>query len=73
MDDDIIEDLADAFAGQIAYLREAHPRNAFEEIVYDSMFAIATVINNHNPTYDLRYFYKRAGHPEPYPVHPIQY
>jgi hypothetical protein len=74
MDEDIIEDLADAFAGQLKYIEEKFfTHSALKEVVYDSMYAVATVINNHNPTYDLRYFYKRAGFPEPYPIHPIQY
>lgn len=70
MDDDVIEDLADAFANQLENLNDRDPRySAHKAAIHDNIIAIAVVIHNHEPTYDLRYYYKRAGYPEPYPVH----
>ena len=66
MDEDVIEDLANALAEQLSYLKEWDP---LRYSIYDAIVAVAVVINSHEPTYDMRYFYKRAGYPEPYPVH----
>jgi hypothetical protein len=71
MDDDVIEDLADALASEIAYL-DTHGFSRFIPAILDAIVAVATVINNHEETYDLRYFYKRAGYPEPYPTHEMR-
>lgn len=73
MDEDIIEDIADAFNEQLLSLSH-HPVSIaghYECAILDDVILMAIVINRHQPTYDLRYFYKRAGYPEPYPVHPM--
>lgn len=67
MDDDIIEALADAFAGVLQYIPTDQPI-AFRTF-YDCIVNVAIAIHDNEPTYDLRYFYKRAGYPEPYPIH----
>lgn len=66
MDDDVIEALADAFAGQLNQLMSWDPQRL---IIYDCIVEIAVVIHDFQPTYDLRYFYKRTEYPEPYPTH----
>lgn len=74
MDDDVIEEIADAFAGEIRYIEEyfdGREQERFIEIVLYAVHALAVVIHNHEPTYDLRHYYRRAGWVEPYPVHPI--
>lgn len=75
MDEDIIEDIADAFAKQLENVSffPLHAGQYYEAAVLDDIVCMAIVINNHAPTYDLRYFYKRAGFPEPYPEHPMQF
>ena len=71
MDEDVIEDIANAFAEQLSQLTgfSIVAADQYATAIYDDIIAIATVINSHEPTYDMRYFYKRAGYPEPYPVH----
>jgi hypothetical protein len=69
MDEDEIDDLADSLYAIFEYTVD--PRKL--ETLYDAIHHVAIVVNNHNPTYDLRYFYKRAGYPEPYPEHELQY
>ena len=69
MDDDVIEALADAFASQLEYIRNSPRLRGFETATLDIIVGVAVVIHDFEPTYDLRYFYKRAGCPEPYPVH----
>ena len=70
MDDDIIDDLAAAFAGQIDFVLRSSPhRQDWYNAILDDIIAIAGVIHSHTPTYDMRYYYKNAGYPEPYPVH----
>lgn len=66
MDDDVIEALADAFAEQFSQLMSWDPQRL---VICDCVVAVAVVIHDFEATYDLRYFYKRAGYPEPYPVH----
>ena len=73
MDDEIIEDIADAFAEQLNCIKD-HPTFRtphYEAAIFDNIIAMAIVINRWTKTYDLRYFYQRAGYPEPYPQHDI--
>jgi hypothetical protein len=73
MDEDIIDAVAMAFAEQMIKI-ENDPmfnRRHYIEQCLDDMVAMAIVIHDYEPTYDLRHFYKNAGYPEPYPVHPI--
>ena len=67
MDDDIIEALADAFA-DVLMSQKIHSVHIFRGI-YECIVSVAVAIHDNEPTYDLRYFYKRAGYPEPYPIH----
>ena len=74
MDEDVIDDIAAAFANQLNGLIHyggAELRH-YETAIWDDILAIACVINMHVPTYDLRYFYAKCGYPEPYPVHEVQ-
>jgi hypothetical protein len=64
MDDDVIEAIADAFAARLAVCYGTHAM-----VVLDDAYAVAVVIHDFEPTYDLRYYYKRIGFPEPYPIH----
>ena len=66
MDEEIIDDIALAFAERLGSTetRDTHYGTILEDII-----AMACVINDHAPTYDLRYFYRNAGFPEPYPQH----
>lgn len=68
MDEDVIDAIADALGLQrdLAW-GITNASNA----VCNSIHAIAEVIHTYEPTYDLRYFYCRAGYPEPYPEHPM--
>lgn len=68
MDDDVIEALADAFAEQLEYLHSSG-NSRLAGVWMDSVMAVADVIHAFEETYDLRYFYRRAGYPEPYRVH----
>lgn len=75
MDEDLIEALADAFAEQLAVEIIGSPKADMDLIHYGVLWSInkiACVINDYQPSYDLRYFYKRAGYPKPYPEHPIR-
>ena len=71
MDDDIIDDLAAAFfeQGQAITNSLADYTTPWWQQLLDDIIAIGLVIHSHSPTYDMRYFYKNAGYPEPYPVH----
>lgn len=71
MDDDLIEELANAFAEQLFQL-EGTERRSYRSVIYDDIVAVAVVINSYEPTYDMRYFYRQAGYPEPYPIHEMQ-
>lgn len=74
MDEELIDSLGDALAGQMSKacnVRDEDNRKIAILAVLDDILAIAEVINQYQPTYDLRYFYKRCGFPEPYPEHPI--
>lgn len=71
MDEEIIDDIADAFAQQLESLID-HPSmraKTWQAAILEDVIAMAIVIKRWAPTYDMRYFYKRAGYPEPYPVH----
>lgn len=74
MDEEIIDAIADTLAEQ---LRKAEnvTHIFIKEIaslaVLDDIIAMAVVVNTYQPTYDLRYFYRRTGFPEPYPDHPM--
>lgn len=68
MDEDVIDDLAGGFAHRLSQEgRDTHYGTILEDI-----FIVACVIKVHQPTYDIRYFYRNAGYPEPFPEHPIQ-
>ena len=71
MDDDVIEALADAFAEQLNYTTNGYIEceKYYKAAILDDIMAVANVIHDFEPTYDLRYFYKRAKYPEPYPIH----
>lgn len=71
MDEDIIEDIADALAEQLNSLKASVNWRFYYNAILDDIIAMAIVVNRHQPTYDLRYFYKRAGYPPPYPHHPM--
>lgn len=68
MDDDIIEALADGFAWRFGQC-EVTQRDTHYGTIMEDCYMVAVVIHNFEPTYDLRYYYKRAGFPEPYPIH----
>lgn len=69
MDDDVIEALADAFAERLAI---PSPRDTHYGTILADIVAVGCVINELEPTYDLRYFYRRANFPEPYPEHEMR-
>lgn len=72
MDEEIIDDIAETLAYQLQQARSmGDPSRSDVALlaVIDDIQAMACVINRHKSTYDLRYFYKATGHPEPYPVH----
>ena len=69
MDEDIIDCIADTLAEQISKAADSS-ETAYWAVV-DDIQAMACVVNQYEPTYDLRYFYRRANHPTPYPVHPV--
>jgi hypothetical protein len=71
MDEDVIEDIADEFAKQLEDCKRFKMAVYYREAVLDDIIILANVIARWKPTYDLRYFYRRAGYPEPYPVHPM--
>ena len=65
MDEDLIDALAAVFSERLSMEgRDTHYGTILEDIV-----AVASVIHDFQPTYDLRYFYRNAGYPEPYPHH----
>jgi predicted ABC-class ATPase len=74
MDEDLIDALADVLHQQLTKATqvkiENHSMIAVLSVL-DDIQAVAEVINDYQPTYDLRYFYRRAGYPEPYPEHEI--
>lgn len=75
MDEDLVEAIADAFRNQMDYIHTEAPqshRRFYEPALLDAIAGIAEVINLYEPTYDLRYFYRRAGYPEPYPIHEMR-
>lgn len=77
MDDDVIDGLADVFGLEFNHLRDAtwllpDVFSLMEEVLIRSIEGVAKVINDEEPTYDLRYFYRRSGYPEPYPLHEIR-
>jgi Zn-finger domain-containing protein len=75
LDEDIIDDIAYAFSQQLEYLDDISSgviRGYYQAAILDAIESMAEVINNHNQTYDLRYFYKNCGYPEPYPQHSIR-
>ena len=72
MDEDVIEDIADEFAKQITESKRMALGRHYIRAHLDDVILMANVIARWKPTYDLRYFYRRAGYPEPYPVHPME-
>ena len=64
-------DVIDALAKALADARfETYPGDREGRAALDNATVkIACVINGEEPTYDLRYFYRAAEHPEPYPEH----
>lgn len=76
MDEDVIDDIAYEFSKQLEFIDDVriHPR--LREYRYnqclDDIYLMAKVIHRWSPKYDLRYFYKAAGFPEPYPHHEME-
>ena len=69
MDDEVIEALADAFSEQLTWAQGTPGEGLLRKGILGCVIAVAVAIHDNEPTYDLRYFYKRAGYPEPYPIH----
>lgn len=69
MEPELIEELADAFAEQLNRMEANSEYRKFIPAVLEDIVAVGIVINRNEPTYDMRYFYRRAGYPAPYPVH----
>jgi hypothetical protein len=74
MDDEIIDDIADSFAARLNLVLTfpLHEQETVRQAILDDIEAMACVINDHQKTYDLRYFYNRSNYPVPYPVHPMR-
>lgn len=68
MDEDVIDDIAAAF---LERLSESGPNTHYGTILAD-IETMAYVIQSHNETYDLRYFYRNAGYPAPFPIHEMR-
>lgn len=70
MDEDVIDDLAAAFFSQMSLARDTDSIDSnYMYALVDCIVLTAIVINTHMPTYDLRYFYRNSGLPEPWPQH----
>lgn len=69
MDEDFIDQIASSLAAE---LKEAkHVENA-DIAIYRITERLAAIIHSENPTYDMRYFYRNSGYPEPYPIHDMR-
>lgn len=66
MEQEAIDEIASAIAQE---LEAAEGRPDAVVALYRVTERIAGVINSENETYDMRYFYRAAGYPEPYPYH----
>lgn len=69
MDEDVIDAIAHALA--IQTINPTITDDGYAGVL-NAIHAVAGVINIYEPTYDMRYFYKNAQYPEPYPEHPMR-
>lgn len=69
MDEDLIDALAAVFTERLSLEALGETRDNHYGTILEDIVAVASVIHDFQPTYDLRYFYRNAGYPEPYPHH----
>lgn len=69
MDEEIIDAIADVLSTEMNLAQDYDVAMA---AINNTIISLGEIINSFQPTYDMRYFYKRSGMTEPYPNHPIR-